>query len=150
MMTKNGCRTIMKMALCLLCIALLSCKGKNEVEEYVWNPLKVTATAYNSVPSQTSKEHPLLMAWGDSLTPGMKCIAVSRDLIEKGLKHNTQVKIEGFTQIFVVKDKMNRRWRNRIDIYMDDDIEKAKNWGRKKLTIHVAVPKDSIDKSQVP
>jgi hypothetical protein len=34
------------------------------------------------------------MAWGDTLEPGMKAIAVSRDLIRLGLVHNTYVTIE--------------------------------------------------------
>ena len=56
--------------------------------------LLVTATAYNSVAGQTSDE-PSLTAWGDQLEPGMKAIAVSRDLIELGLSHGVEVSIEG-------------------------------------------------------
>ncbi|GAL15331.1 hypothetical protein JCM19233_6349 [Vibrio astriarenae] len=33
---------------------------------------------------------------GDRLKPGMKSIAVSRDLIALGLTHNQEVRIEGF------------------------------------------------------
>ena len=69
----------------------------------------------------------------------MKCIAVSRDLISRGLQHNTPVKIEGFEGIFLVNDKMNRRWKNRIDIYMDNDVKKAKMWGKRKLNISYGV-----------
>ncbi len=57
--------------------------------------LVVTATAYNSLPEQTDAD-PHLAAWGDSLAPGMKVIAVSRDLIPVGLDRRTPVKIEGF------------------------------------------------------
>jgi hypothetical protein len=42
--------------------------------------LRVTATAYNSLPGQTDNT-PDLAAWGDRLRPGMKAIAVSRDLL---------------------------------------------------------------------
>lgn len=128
--------------LVLLIMLLGSCKEKKRSEYYEWLPLKVTASAYNSHPSQT-EGHPNVTAWGDTLVPGMKSIAVSRDLISKGLRHKTLVKIEGLEGIFVVNDKMHGRWRNRIDIYMGDDIEKANAWGRKKLTITYAVPKDS-------
>ena len=68
--------------------------------------------------------------------PGMKCIAVSRDLLISGLKYNTLVAIEGFDGVFLVKDKMHSRWKNRIDIYMGNDIKAAKEWGRKKLNIN--------------
>lgn len=73
----------------------------------------------------------------------MKSIAVSRDLIKLGLTHNTMVKIDTFPDTFYVKDKMHWRWRNRIDIYMGKDIQKAREWGRKKLMICYAVPLDS-------
>jgi 3D (Asp-Asp-Asp) domain-containing protein len=97
--------------------------------------LEVTATAYNSVGSQTNKGHPTTTAWGEELKPGMKCIAVSRDLIEMGLTHNTRVKIEGLSGTYRVADKMNQRWQKRIDIYMGIDEKAAKEWGKKEVTI---------------
>ncbi len=124
-------------------VLFISCTEKETTEVYKWIPLKVTASAYNSHPSQT-EGHPYVTAWGDTLVPGIQSIAVSRDLISKGLGCGTLVKIEGFEGIFVVNDKMHRRWRNKIDIYMGDDIEKANEWGRKKLRIHYAVHKDSV------
>jgi 3D (Asp-Asp-Asp) domain-containing protein len=130
----------------LTCL-LASCKQQED--KYVWHSLKVTATAYNSVASQTNSI-PNLAAWGDTLTPGMKCIAVSNDLYKKGLKRNTPVKIEGFEGIYLVKDKMHSKWENRIDIYMGEDVQMAKTWGRKKLTIQYGIPVpppiDSISK----
>lgn len=111
---------------------------------YEWIPMEVTATAYNSVSWQTSSEHPKITAWGDSIKPGVKWIAVSRDLLRKGLRHNTMVKIDNFDGIYLVKDKMHYRWRNRIDIYMGENIQKAREWGRRKVQIEYAVPKDTI------
>ncbi|WP_415719604.1 3D domain-containing protein [Maridesulfovibrio sp.] len=96
--------------------------------------MKVASTAYTSQVSQTS-EHPFLGAWGDELKPGIKSIAVSRDLIHKGLTHNTKVKIEGLQGEYLVKDKMNKRWTNKIDIYMGLDKEAAKEWGKREVTI---------------
>ncbi|WP_396637820.1 3D domain-containing protein [Maribacter sp. R77961] len=122
------------------------CSCKEEVKDvviYDWVPLKVTATAYNSTPGQTSYEHPEITAWGDSITPGVKWIAVSRDLLRKGLGHNTMVKIDTFKGIYLVKDKMNKRWTNRIDIYMGEDVTKARAWGKRKINIEYAVKRDT-------
>ncbi|MEJ1221927.1 3D domain-containing protein [Sediminicola sp. 1XM1-17] len=125
---------------------VISCTPKKMVytEVLVWDSVRVTATAYNSLPSQTTAKHSNITAWGDTLKPGMKCIAVSRDLINKGLKHNTMVRIDTSSQIYLVKDKMPTRWRNRIDIYMGVDRPKALDWGRRKVMIYYVVKKDSI------
>lgn len=120
------------MVLMLVSPSLSGCA--QEKEKWIWNNMEVTATAYNSLASQTN-QLANVAAWGDTLRPGMKCIAVSRDLLKKGLTYNTPVKIEGFEGVYLVKDKMNKRWENRIDIYMGDDVEKAREWGRKKVTI---------------
>jgi len=106
--------------------------------KYEWNTIKVTATAYNSTRHQTEGD-PFIGAFGDSLKPGMKCIAVSRDLYRMGLRKNTFVTIEGLKGIYLVKDKMHERWNNKIDIYMGTDIISAKRWGRKKVNIHYRV-----------
>lgn len=70
----------------------------------------------------------------------MRYIAVSQDLIDSGLVHNTKVKLEGFDSLFTVNDKMNSRWRKRIDIYMGTDVNKAKQWGKKKINIQYCIP----------
>jgi len=124
----------------IVLLALNSCitnKEENK-DKYTWKTIEVTATAYNSYSYQTSNT-PNITAWGDSLKPGMPYIAVSRDLIKRGLVHNTLVELEGFKGTFLVKDKMNKRWRNRIDIYMGKDIKKAKEWGRQKLELRYEV-----------
>ncbi|MCK5725648.1 MAG: 3D domain-containing protein [Thiotrichaceae bacterium] len=97
--------------------------------------LAVTATAYTSHVGQTDST-PNIAAWGDRLHPGMKVIAVSRDLLNKyGLKHNSKVKIRGLSGEYLVLDKMNRRWHKKIDIYMGKDRKKAFRWGHKKVVI---------------
>ena len=96
----------------------------------------VTISAYNSVVAQTKKGNPALTAWGDILKPGMKAIAVSRDMIKKGLKHNVEVKIEGLPGTYKVMDKMNKRWKNKIDVYMGVDVKAAHKWGKQKRKIY--------------
>jgi 3D (Asp-Asp-Asp) domain-containing protein len=96
--------------------------------------LKVTATAYNSLPGQT-QDNPTLTAWGEKLVPGMKVIAVSRDLIAMGLIHGVKVRIDGLPGKYKVADKLHKRWKRRIDIYMGNDLKAAKQWGKRNVTI---------------
>ena len=98
--------------------------------------LNVTATAYNSVRAQTDS-NPSIAAWGDRLKPGMKAIAVSRDLLKMGLKRGSKVKISGLPGEYVVLDKMHHRWNRKIDIYMGKDVRAAKKWGKRRVTITV-------------
>lgn len=115
----------------------------SEPPTHGWYGHEVVASAYNSVYWQTDSIDPTVAAWGDTLRPGMKSIAVSRDLIKLGLTHNTMVKIDTFPDTFYVKDKMHWRWKNRIDIYMGVDVKKAREWGKKKLMICYALPLDT-------
>lgn len=119
----------------------LSCKKpkKSFEDNFSWNSVNVTATAYNSLAYQTNS-NPHITAFGDSLKPGFKYIAVSRDLLQRGLKHNIPVKIEGLEGIYFVKDKMHFRWKNRIDIYMGLNVKAAKQWGRKRICIDYGIP----------
>ena len=107
-----------------------------------WSPghaeqqsLIVLATAYNSTHAQTD-QRPNKGAWGDRIEPGMKVIAVSRDLVRKGLKRGTTVRIEGVDGEWTVLDRTPSRYKNRIDLYMGLDIKAARRWGRRKVTIH--------------
>ncbi|TBW29387.1 hypothetical protein EZJ28_04505 [Gramella sp. KN1008] len=123
---------------------LSSCQRiTDSTPEVDWDTICVTATAYNSIPYQT-EGNPSITAWGDTLKPGMRAIAVSRDLIRMGLDHNSKVRLEGFDSIFLVKDKMHYRWRSRIDIYMGKDIDSARKFGRKKINLAYIFQKDSI------
>jgi 3D (Asp-Asp-Asp) domain-containing protein len=96
--------------------------------------LRVTASAYNSLPGQTDSR-PGNAAWGDSLFPGLRAIAVSRDLIPMGLGQGVSVRIEGLGGEFKVLDKMDARWRKRIDIYFGKDVAAARAWGEQKVVI---------------
>ena len=97
--------------------------------------IRVTATAYTSHVNQTD-DTPFIAAWNNKLKPGMKIIAVSRDLLTKyGLSNGTKVRISGLKDIYVVRDKMNKRYKKRIDIYMGLDIKKAIQWGKRSVII---------------
>lgn len=98
----------------------------------------VTATAYNATRAQTDDD-PHIGAWGDHLDkaikPGLRVIAVSPDLLQKGLRRGQRVRIHGLKGEFVVLDKMPRRWKNRIDIYMHQDIHAARKWGKRRVKV---------------
>ncbi len=96
--------------------------------------LEVSASAYNSTRAQT-QGNPFETAWGDTLEPGMKAIAVSRDLIPLGLGYGAEVEIKGLPGKYTVLDKMHYRWRKRIDIYFGMDVERAREWGIQDVTI---------------
>ena len=104
--------------------------------------MEVTASAYTMAEDETKKGNVGLAAWGDQLEPGMKAIAVSRDLIEEGLDHRTRVKIEGLEGEYVVLDKMNKRWEEKIDIFMGTDKEAAREWGKRTVEISWVIPEE--------
>ncbi|WFS62951.1 hypothetical protein LF599_01955 [Pseudodesulfovibrio thermohalotolerans] len=100
-----------------------------------WNNLEVTVTAYNSTPGQTDGD-PTRAAWNNRLKPGMKAVAVSRDLIERGLNNRTEVWIDGFDGPYIVLDKMNQRFTQRIDIYFGTDVKAAREFGERTARIY--------------
>ncbi len=98
--------------------------------------LSVTATAYTSHRGQTDKT-PFLAAWNNRIRPGMKIIAVSRDLIYKyGITNGSRVRISGLKDIYTVRDKMNKKWRKKIDIYMGTSRWRALRWGKRRVTLY--------------
>ena len=65
----------------------------------------------------------------------MRVIAVSRDLLALGLTRGVEVTIDGVDGTWIVMDKMAKRWRRRIDLYMGEDVRAAREWGRRTVTI---------------
>lgn len=97
----------------------------------------VTATAYSSTPRQTDAT-PFHGAWGDRLDrlpEGQRAIAVSPDLLKKGLDRGKKVRIDGEDDTYVVLDRTPARWANRIDVYMGTDTRAARHWGHRKVKI---------------
>ena len=103
-------------------------------EPSVTRVLVVKASAYNSSRGQTDRT-PSIAAWGDRLSPGMKVIAVSRDLIALGLRRGQRVRIAGLEGDYLVLDRMPSRWRQKIDIYMGEDVRAARDWGVREVEI---------------
>lgn len=131
----------------LIVLASFACKHEEKPRKaYEWFGKEVTVSAFNSVTWQTDGD-PSIAAWGDTLVPGVKAVAVSRDLLKEGLLHNTMIRIDTFPDTFYVKDKMHWRWKNRIDLYMGTDVKAAREWGRKKMMICYAIAvEDSLPK----
>ncbi len=106
-----------------------------------WKTVMVNATAYTSRRHETD-DTPYLAAWNNRLKPGMKAIAVSRDLLRMGLRPDSYVRIEGLPGRYRVLDKMNRRWKRRIDIYFGNDLQAAQDFGRKELLLSWRIEPD--------
>jgi len=70
----------------------------------------------------------------------MQAIAVSRDLLDLGLVRGSRVRIQGLPGEYVVLDKMAKRWRRKIDIYMGVDRDAALAWGIQEVVIHWSPP----------
>ena len=101
--------------------------------------LLVTATIYHAVPEQTDST-PFITASGAHINPedpqGHRWIAVSRDLEEKGMTFGVKVYITGAGEldgIWTVQDRMNKRWKNRIDFLVCKTIKGGK-WENVKVT----------------
>ena len=87
----------------------------------------VTLTTYNACAKQCDGT-PLVTASGfkiDSLHPGKhRIIAISRDL-KKLFKFGQKVKLSNagrFNGVYYVHDVMNKRFRNKIDILINNDV----------------------------
>jgi len=88
---------------------------------------KVHATVYNAVPEQTNSDpgHTAFMFELDLSNPYKhRIIAVSRDLLIKYPK-GTKVYVSGtsYDGVYVVMDKMNKRYTNRIDLLINLDMQ---------------------------
>lgn len=95
--------------------------------------MTVTASAYNPTPAQTDSK-PQVGACNEKIQPGSNTIAVSHDLFAMGLDCGKRVTVEGMGE-FVVKDKMDDKWKRRIDIHMGKEVKKADQWGEREVKI---------------
>ena len=100
----------------------------------------VTATIYHAVPSQTDST-PLITASNKHINKenpqGHRWIAVSRDLEELGFTFGTYVCVENagnMTGVWRVEDRMNKRWKRRIDFLVNKEMKGGK-WENVKISI---------------
>ena len=114
----------------LALLALGLCITSPALAEY--HSKVVTVTAYTSASDETSGD-PETGAWSNPLTSNT--VAVSPDLIARGLDDGTTVAVEGFDHDFEVRDKTADDLHNTIDIYMGKDAERARQFGEKRLRI---------------
>lgn len=128
-------KTLISRCCAMLALWALLMPAEAAEDTLILKGLVVTATAYNSLVAQTDST-PDIAAWGDKLTPGTAAIAVSRDLLEKGLKRHKKVRIHGLPGEYLVLDKMHRRFENRIDIYMGEDVTAARRFGKRRVRIY--------------
>jgi len=96
--------------------------------------LTVKAKAYVSHGRSKKSGYPR-GAWGDTLTPDIKAIAVSPDLVDAGLGYKARLTIEGLPGEYEVLDLMHGRWRQTIDVYFGNDRKAARLWGNRTITI---------------
>jgi 3D (Asp-Asp-Asp) domain-containing protein len=87
----------------------------------------VTASVYNAVAEQCNEDY-LNTAFMFHLGTGShfkhRIIAVSRDLLTK-YPNGTKVCLKGtkYDGVYTVRDKMNKRFKNRIDILIDKSMQ---------------------------
>jgi 3D (Asp-Asp-Asp) domain-containing protein len=95
--------------------------------------ISVVATIYHAVPEQTS-DSPHIAAWGFTINlqnpKEHRIIAVSRDLEKKGFNNGSLVCVSNagpMNGVWVVRDRMNKRWEGRID-FLVNETRKYGKW----------------------
>ncbi|MDA3920279.1 MAG: hypothetical protein PF501_06325 [Salinisphaera sp.] len=121
-----------------LLLVLAVCGDSQAADAGHWKTMEVTATSFTLAPDETKAHDVGVSASGHVLKPRSKAIAVSRDLLKKGLSFGTKVKIENLPGTYTVRDKMHRRWRKKIDILFAKK-KRALEFGRKTVTIRYRV-----------
>lgn len=98
----------------------------------------VTATCYNAVVEQCNNDvqHTATMFVLNLDNPySHRILAVSRDLESKGFGMNTKVLIYGtdkYDGIWIIRDRMAKRWTNKIDFLVNIDMFVSK-WDNVKI-----------------
>lgn len=92
----------------------------------------MTATIYHAVEGQTD-DTPNITATGFTINmqdpASHRIIAVSRDLEKKGFTMGKKVCVENaglMSGIWIIRDRMNKRWKNRVDFLVDTKMKYGK------------------------
>lgn len=98
--------------------------------------IPVSVSAYNACPTQTDST-PYIMASGKRVYEG--AVALSKDIEKEfGLKFGDKItlgdEITLLDRTFVFEDRMNKRWKRRVDIFMWSKKE-AKKFGRQQTVM---------------
>ena len=135
---KNNERTVKIVALLLVLVSfsILKSSGKESNLQamvfshkyHVFYGGSVTSTAYNSLPNQTDST-PWTTALGTRCREGV----VASNFLPLG----TKVMIEGFgNQVFVVEDRMNARFSDRIDVWFRGYNDAVK-YGKRDIEFYI-------------
>jgi len=117
--------------LILIGLATICSSAKESIFRYQYRVLRsghVMATAYNSIPNQTD-DTPWTTASGTRCREGV--------IASNFLPIGTKDMIDGFgNRVFIVEDRMNKRYTQRIDIWFREYHE-AMDFGIRKIKYHV-------------
>ena len=110
----------------LVVLLLICILGSNHDPPRDWY-IPVTATVYHAVAAQTD-DTPHILADGTIIdvnrAGAYRYVGLSRDLF-KVFAFGDTVRVDNageFDGLWVVRDKMNRRWKRRIDFLVDQDV----------------------------
>ena len=118
---------------CFVSISTFDVYDRNGIYNTI-KPVTVIATVYQATPAQCNEDY-LNTAFGYSIDPDcpleQRYIAISRDL-ETTFSKGEIVHIDGagiYNGKWIIADRMNRRWSNRIDFLVNNDsyIDKFDN-----------------------
>src|SRR3989338_2809582 len=125
----NKVRIIILIAIFMLLLSLSSSTRETGLSKYIIvSKGTVMATAYNSMVGQTDSTT-WITASGTRCREGV--VAANH------LPIGTKILIAGFgNKVFVVEDRMNQRYKKRIDIWMKS-YNKARQFGKREITYYV-------------
>ena len=94
--------------------------------------VEVTSTVYHATPEQCNEDygHTATNFKLDTLNPYKhRIVAISRDLESKGFKMNDTITVTGtgiYDGTWIIRDRMNKRWTNRIDFLINKEMRIGK------------------------
>jgi 3D (Asp-Asp-Asp) domain-containing protein len=93
-----------------------------------------------AIPLRPRGSEPWRGTWGDELVPGMRALAVSPDLVARGVIRGTRVRIEGMPASYRVRHELGAEAHERVEIFMGTDTEAARRFGERRARIWWEVP----------